>query len=68
MRSGPSQLIEAVELFDLYQGDQIEAGHKSLSFSIRLRHPQRTLKDQQADAALTEILSLLTQAFDAHLR
>ncbi len=68
VRSGPSQLVEAVELFDLYQGDQIEAGHKSLSFSIRLRHPQRTLKDQQADAALEEILSLLTQAFDARLR
>ncbi|MGB1719877.1 MAG: hypothetical protein ACPHO6_17035 [Candidatus Latescibacterota bacterium] len=44
-------LVESVEFFDLYQGEPIESGHKSLSFSIRLRHPERTLKDKQADAA-----------------
>jgi phenylalanyl-tRNA synthetase beta chain len=66
MRSG--RLVEEVKLFDLYQGDQIEAGHKSLSFSLRLRHPERTLKDTQADAAIEEILTHLQKQFDAHLR
>ena len=52
-------LVENVEFFDLYEGEPIESGHKSLSFSIRLRHPERTLKDKQADAAINEILKKL---------
>ena len=66
MRSG--RLVEDVELFDLYQGDQIETGHKSLSFSLRLRHPERTLKDTQADATIEELLTRLQKQFGAHLR
>lgn len=61
-------LVENVEFFDLYEGDPIESGHKSLSFSIRLRHPERTLKDKQADAAINEILKKLQKRFGAHLR
>ena len=61
-------LVEDVEFFDLYQGEPIEDGYKSLSFSIRLRHPQRTLKDAQADAAISEILQRLQKRFGAHLR
>ena len=61
-------LVESVEFFDLYQGEPIESGHKSLSFSIRLRHPERTLKDKQADAAINEILKKLQKRFGAHLR
>lgn len=61
-------LVEHVEFFDLYRGEPVEAGHKSLSFSIRLRHPQRTLKDAQADAAISEILQQLQKRFGAHLR
>jgi phenylalanyl-tRNA synthetase beta chain len=63
-----NRLVEGVELFDLYQGDQIKAGHKSLSFSLRLRHPERTLKDTQADAAIEEMLARLQKQFGAHLR
>ena len=61
-------LVENVEFFDLYQGAPIESGHKSLSFSIRLRHPERTLKDKQADAAINGILKKLQKRFGAHLR
>jgi len=61
-------LVESVEFFDLYQGEPIESGHKSLSFSIRLRHPERTLKDKQADATINEILKKLQKRFGAHLR
>ena len=52
-------MVENVEFFDLYQGEPIESGHKSLSFSIRLPHPERTLKDKQADAAINGILKKL---------
>jgi phenylalanyl-tRNA synthetase beta chain len=68
IRQSAPGLIEAVEIFDLYQGDQIAAGHKSLAFSIRLRDPQKTLRDAQADAVIGQILRRLEQNFGARLR
>ena len=62
------RLIESVALFDLYQGDQIPAGQKSLAFSIRLRAPDKTLKDRQADALIDQILKRLGDRFGAQLR
>ncbi len=66
-RTAP-ELIESVDLFDLYQGDQIAAGHKSLAFSLRLRSPEKTLKDEQANQIVDKVLKNLKKAFDADLR
>ncbi|MEO6605082.1 MAG: phenylalanine--tRNA ligase subunit beta [Aeromicrobium sp.] len=55
---GVSELIESVRLFDVYEGDQVPAGKKSLAFALRLRAPDRTLTDDEIksarDAAITE--------------
>ena len=40
-------LIETTELFDIYEGKNLPEGSKSLSFSILLRHPERTLTEQE---------------------
>ncbi len=42
---GASELIESVRLFDLYVGDQVPDGQKSLAFALRLRAADRTLTD-----------------------
>ena len=42
---GASELIESVRLFDLYIGDQVPDGQKSLAFALRLRAADRTLTD-----------------------
>jgi phenylalanyl-tRNA synthetase beta chain len=68
IRETAPELIESVSLFDLYKGDQIPAGKKSLAFSIRLRSPDRTLEDSQADATVGEILKRLRDSFGAALR
>jgi len=48
---GSSDLIESVRLFDVYTGDQIGEGSKSLAFALRLRAADRTLTDTDlADA------------------
>lgn len=44
---GVSDLIESVRLFDVYQGDQLPEGKKSLAFALRLRAPDRTLTDDE---------------------
>ena len=66
-RSAPD-LIEAVELFDLYEGDQIADGHKSLAFTLRLRGTDRTLEDREADAVFDRALRGLEKDFGAALR
>ncbi len=67
-RAAAPELIEAVEVFDHYQGDQIPAGYKSLAFTVRLRSTERTLEDREASQAVEEILRRLAKAFDARLR
>jgi phenylalanyl-tRNA synthetase beta chain len=67
-RAAAPGLIEAVEVFDHYQGDQIPPGYKSLAFTIRLRSAERTLEDREAGQVVEEILRRLAGAFDARLR
>jgi len=68
IRDVEPELIESVELFDLYTGDQLEAGQKSLAFSIRLRAGDKTLEDRQADEVMARVVAHLEKAFDARQR
>ncbi len=68
MRDSAPHLVESIEVFDFYQGDQIAEGHKSVAFAIRLRDRQQTLQDAQADAAIASMLNNLATRFDARLR
>ena len=44
-------LLEEVRLFDIYTGEQVAAGHKSLAYRLRFRAPDRTLTDEETTAA-----------------
>lgn len=49
--AGSDPLIESVRLFDLYTGDQVPQGQRSLAFSLRMRAADRTLNDDDISAA-----------------
>ena len=49
--SGASDLIETVRLFDVYTGDQVGEGRRSLAFALRLRAPDRTLTEDDIRGA-----------------
>jgi len=50
VRTGAGDLLEDLRLFDVYTGDQVGPGHKSLAFHLRLRAADRTLTaDEAAD-------------------
>ncbi len=51
LREGAGEHLESLRLFDVYTGDQVEAGHKSLAFALRFRAPDRTLTEQETSAA-----------------
>jgi len=44
---GGGDLLESVRLFDVYTGEQVPAGHKSLAFALRMRAPDRTLTEAE---------------------
>lgn len=45
---GAGPLLESVELFDVYEGEQVGDNRKSLAFNLRLRGADRTLTDSEA--------------------
>ncbi len=63
-----SPLIESVRLFDVYTGDQVPAGKKSLAFALRLRAPDRTLTDEDIREAREAAVAAAASATGATLR
>lgn len=51
--------LENITLFDVYEGNQIESGKKSVAFSLKLRSKDKTLTDDDADSAMKKRLRLL---------
>ncbi|MCL2187636.1 MAG: phenylalanine--tRNA ligase subunit beta [Defluviitaleaceae bacterium] len=68
IRERGGQYLAEVALFDVYQGKQIEAGFKSMAYSLRFVAPDRTLTDEAAQKFLTAIRGNLSQKFNAQLR
>jgi len=63
-----SPLVEETRPFDLYQGEKLGVGKKSIAYSVRLRSNERTLTDKEADAVSQSIVSTVSQKFGATLR
>ncbi len=61
-------LIESIELFDIYRGDQIPADKKSLAFSIVYRSFEKTLTDEEINPIQKAITIDLEEKFNAILR
>jgi phenylalanyl-tRNA synthetase beta chain len=51
LRQGAGELLESIRLFDVFTGEQIGAGKKSLAFALRFRAPDRTLTEEETAAA-----------------
>lgn len=57
-KNGGSNL-ESFKLFDIYEGDQIEAGFKSVAYSLTFRNKERTLLDTDVNEVMDKILNKL---------
>lgn len=62
------ELLREVDLKDVYRGDKIEAGKKSLTLSLRIRSDEKTLSSQEADAVIEKISRVLVEQMDAKVR
>jgi phenylalanyl-tRNA synthetase beta chain len=61
IRAGAGDLLEEVGLFDLYRGEGVAAGSRSVAFRLRFRAPDRTLKDAEVDRAMASVLARLKE-------
>ncbi|MCR5417353.1 MAG: phenylalanine--tRNA ligase subunit beta [Lachnospiraceae bacterium] len=60
IRQRGGKLLENLELFDVYEGDQISAGFKSVAYSLSFRAKDRTLDENDVSGAMKKILNGLT--------
>ena len=62
------KLLEDARLFDIYRGEKLGATRKSVAYAITLRAPDRTLTDDEINAAMDKVLKALQEQFGAELR
>ena len=55
------KILESYQLFDLYEGDQIKDGYKSMAYSVTFRAKDRTLEESDVAGAMKKILNGLEQ-------
>jgi phenylalanyl-tRNA synthetase beta chain len=65
LREGAGSLLESVRLFDVYTGEQIGEGKKSLAFAMRFRAPDRTLTDSEVAEAREAAVALAVERHGA---
>ncbi len=68
LRGGAGELLEDIRLFDVYTGDQVGEGKKSLAYALRFRAPDRTLTVEEASAARDAAVAKAAEITGAVLR
>jgi phenylalanyl-tRNA synthetase beta chain len=66
-RAGAPEVV-AVSLFDVYRGEQVPAGKKSLAYGLELSDPQGTLTDERVGTVRDRIVGALAERMGAELR
>ena len=62
------KLVEHYEIFDIYSGEPIKDGYKSVALSITYRSPSKTLTEKNVEKSHQKIVSLLTGTFEGSFR
>ena len=62
------KLLKSVRLFDVYEGEHLEAGKKSYAVNFILQDESKTMSDKQTDAVMNKIIANLEKQLGAKLR
>ncbi|RLQ91919.1 phenylalanine--tRNA ligase subunit beta [Planomicrobium sp. Y74] len=62
IRSAGGKLLKDVRVFDLYEGDNLEAGKKSVAFSLTYFDPEKTLTDEEVTAVHEKVVAALIES------
>jgi phenylalanyl-tRNA synthetase beta chain len=67
-RGADRGLIEDVEVFDVFEGERIGEGRKSVAIGVRLQPSDRTLTDEEIDAVAAKVVANVTKTTGGELR
>jgi phenylalanyl-tRNA synthetase beta chain len=68
IRKGGGEYLSDVHVFDIFRGEQVGKGKKSLAFSLKYIAPDRTLTDKEITKQRNKIIHLLSETLNAELR
>ncbi|MBR3053788.1 MAG: phenylalanine--tRNA ligase subunit beta, partial [Firmicutes bacterium] len=68
IRGAGDELLREVKLFDVYRGEQVGEGKKSVAYNIVFRHDDRTLTDDETERAQSRIIDALREKIGAVIR
>lgn len=68
IKEAGGKLLKEIQLFDVYEGDRMEEGKKSLAFSLKYFDPEKTLTDEEVTKAHNKVLHAVEEKANAQLR
>ncbi|MFB2578059.1 phenylalanine--tRNA ligase subunit beta [Acinetobacter sp. c2-A9] len=68
IRQTADGLLDDVWLFDVYTGQGVEDGHRSLAFALQFQHASRTLEDAEIKQTMDNVIQTLESKYNAKLR
>jgi phenylalanyl-tRNA synthetase beta chain len=68
IRDAGGEFLESVELIDVYEGEQVGEGRRSLAYRLTFRASDRTLRAEEADAVRTAIVEACRERLGAEIR
>lgn len=67
-RQTEKQLLQEINLFDVYEGEKLEQGQQSYALSFILRHPERTLTDTEVEKVMQKLIANFERQHQAKIR
>jgi phenylalanyl-tRNA synthetase beta chain len=68
IRSQDIQNLKEISIFDVYRGEQIEAGKKSVALRLKFQSMERTLTEEEVTASMQSIINILEQKHQGKIR
>lgn len=68
VREIAGDLLESIQVFDIYTGDRVDADKKSVALALVYRTPERTLTDEEVSELHAKVVTALSETFGAELR
>lgn len=68
IQKASKRLISKMEIFDVYEGEHVEEGKKSVAISLTFQDPTKTLEDTMIQGVMDQILNVLDKEYQATLR
>ncbi|NPC93668.1 phenylalanine--tRNA ligase subunit beta [Bacillus sp. WMMC1349] len=68
IKKAGGKLLNEVHVFDVYEGEHMEKGKKSVAFSLQYLNPEQTLTEEEVTEIHSQVLKALEDAYQAVLR